>query len=44
MDYLQTLPPDLLRQTALSLPPKDIFNLSLDPNFNYLLTDKFWDI
>lgn len=43
MDYFQTLPADLLRQTALSLPPSDIINLSLDSKFNYLLTDKFWE-
>lgn len=42
MDYLQTLPPDLLRQTALSLSPQDIINLSFDPKFNHLLTDRFW--
>lgn len=42
MDYFQTLPSDLLRQTALSLPPETIFKLSVDPRFDNIFTDEFW--
>lgn len=41
-DYFSLLPPDLLRQTALSLSPEDIFKLSLDPTFKNILNNKFW--
>lgn len=43
MNYLQTLPPDLLRQTALNLPPEDVVNLILDKDLNKVLNDKFWE-
>lgn len=42
MDYLQTLPPDVLRQTALKLSPKDVIKLMLDSNTNKALNNKFW--
>lgn len=43
MDYLETLPPDVLRQTALSMDPADVFELSLDPKFKKILNEKFWE-
>lgn len=42
MNYLESLPSDLLRQTALSLPPETIFKLSRDPKFDRVFTDDFW--
>jgi hypothetical protein len=42
MDYLSTLPPDLLRETASSLPPDDVIKLIADPDLNKILNDQFW--
>lgn len=42
MDYLESLPPDVLRQTALSMDPADVFELSLDPKFEKILNENFW--
>lgn len=43
MDYFQTLPPDILRQTALKMKSPDIINLSFDPKFENILNEKFWE-
>jgi hypothetical protein len=42
MDYLQTLPPDVLRQTAMSLPAEDVIKLIDDENLNKILNSNFW--
>lgn len=42
MDYLQTLPKDVLRQTALSLPPEDVVELIEDKDLDNILNENFW--
>lgn len=43
MNYFQTLPPDLIRQTALYSSPEEIFKLSFESEFKDNFTDKFWE-
>lgn len=43
MNYLQTLPPDVLRQTALSLSGKDVIKLLEDKDLNEILNNNFWE-
>lgn len=42
MSYLQTLPPDVLRQTALKLPEDEVINLIGDEHLDKVLDDRFW--